>query len=502
MNELANLGINLSDYQSSAPNTGGFGTANTTQEQLGELTKALEAGQITGRDTEGLTNASGASLKVESLDKTLKLITFRESEIALWKKVPKLPAFNTVEEFNQLTDYGADRGGFIVEGELPQEEDSTYVRRSQLVKFLGVTKAVTHPMTLVNNMVGDVIAKEAKNGALWILRKLDRSIATANSRLIPEEFNGLYAQHEENDAFLTKDAYFDSEVVVDLRGAALTEANIEDAAEGIIENFGLGNELYAPPKVLSDFVKNFYGNKFITPNTSQTAAGIMGQRVNEFDSQFGRIGLNWDIFLNKKARKTTSTGATSPNAPATPIPDGGTPVAAVATDTSSDWTAADAGDYLYGVTAINRFGESAMAELSAVLTTIPAGGAIDLKWASGVTPPAVSAYRVYRSRADAVSGATTEFFPLFDISVAELAAGYDGAAALSVRDRDRIMPDTNQAFLIQNDEDVWAFRQLAPLMKMDLAIISTAYRFMVLLYGTLLLFAPKKVVRFINIGVA
>ena len=37
-------------------------------------------------------------------------------------------------------------------------------------------------------------------------------------------------------------------------------------------------------------------------------------------------------------------------------------------------------------------------------------------------------------------------------------------------------------------------------MKMDLAVISPAYRFMVLLYGTPLLFAPRKMVRFVNIG--
>ena len=44
------------------------------------------------------------------------------------------------------------------------------------------------------------------------------------------------------------------------------------------------------------------------------------------------------------------------------------------------------------------------------------------------------------------------------------------------------------------------FAQLAPLMKMDLAILSPAYRFMVLLYGTPFLYAPKKLVRLINIG--
>lgn len=502
MSGLGSLGINLAAYNNMANDTVMFGNANTTQEQLNDLSKALEAGEITGRDTTDSSTASGAPLKMESLDKTLKLLTYREADIVLWKKVPKLAAYNTVEEYNQLSSYGADRGGFIVEGELPLEEDSTYIRRAQLVKFLGVTKSVTHPMTLVNTMIGDIIAREAKNGALWILRKLDKALTMANSRIIPEEFNGLYAQHQENDNYLTLNDYFNSEVVVDLRGDYLQEKYIEKAAEGIIENFGLGTELFAPPKVLSDFVQSFYGNKFINPNTSQTAAGIMGQKVEQFDSQFGRINLNWDIFMNKQANKTTSTPATSPNAPANVVPDGVAPITAVpATVTNSKWAASDAGNYFYAVSAINRFGESALVAMSAVVTTIATNGSVDLKFAAGVGPNAATGFKIYRSQKGATSVATSTFYPLFDISTAELAAGYDGGAALIVRDNNRIMPNTYNAFLIQMDEDVLAFRQLAPLMKMDLAMISTAYRFMVLLYGTPLLFAPKKMVKFINIGI-
>ena len=62
------------------------------------------------------------------------------------------------------------------------------------------------------------------------------------------------------------------------------------------------------------------------------------------------------------------------------------------------------------------------------------------------------------------------------------------------------MPNCDQALLMQFDNEVIEFAQLAPLMKMDLAMLSPAYRFMILLYGTPLLYAPKKIVRFINIG--
>lgn len=498
---LNNLGINLRDYQSSDLNNQVlFGNAETTQEKLSELTKALEAQEITGRETTDLTTASGAPLKVESLDKTLKVITFKESEIVLWKKIPKTPAYNTVEEYNQQASYGTDRGGFITEGELPIEEDSTYIRRAQLVKFLGVTKSVTHPMTLVNTMAGNVIDREVKAGSLWILRKLDRSLTKGDSALVPQEFNGLYAQHQRNDAWPTLNSYMDSEVVVDLRGDTMKEKYIEGGAEGIIENFGLGNEMFAPPKVFSDFVKNFYGNKFINPNTQQTAAGIMGQRVNEFDSQFGRIGLNWDIFMNKPANKVLTTPADTVNAP-TAVTAGSVAIVAP-TVTNSKWAAGDAGSYFYAVAAMNRFGESALTLVDAVIRAVAAGGALDLTFTDGGGANPATAYVIYRSNKGAATSAGATYYPIFTVSKAEFTAGYDGAAAGKVRDNDRWLPNCNQAFLIQNDEEVHAFKQLAPLMKMDLAIISPAYRFMVLLYGTPLLYAPKKMTRFINIGLA
>jgi hypothetical protein len=500
MNNMMNLGINMQDYQN--PNVVDqvlAGNANTTQEQLNELSKALEAQEITGMQTLNSTTASGAPLKVESLDKTLKLITFKESEIMLWKKVPKLPAYNTVEEFNQLTSYGAERGGFVVEGELPNEEDSTYVRRAQLVKFLGVTKSVTHPMTLVNTMIGSVIDREVKNGSLWILRKVDRAIARANSAIIPEEFNGLYAQHFSTD-YADKNAYYnDNPSVVDLRGDYLKEIHLEAANEGIVENHGFGSDFFAPPKVLSTFVKNFYGNKLIAPNSDQVAAGVMGQRVVAFDSQYGRVNLNYDIFLNKENKKTSTTAATSVLAPGAVVAISATPVAPTAAN--SLWGAGDAGNYYYAVCPINRFGEGAITVLNpGGVAAILAGGAVDLAFtpAGGANP--ATGFIIYRSTKAPVSVASTTFWPLFTISAAERTAGYDGGAGNVVRDVNRILPNTDQAFLIQNDEECYAFRQLAPLMKMDLAIISPAVRFMVLLYGTMLLFAPKKMTRLINIG--
>jgi hypothetical protein len=491
-----NPGLNLQDYAKAAANNQSAVFGGSSMEELNQLQKALEAGSITGRETNNLTTASGAPLKVESLDKNLKHLTFKETDIQLWKMLPKKAAYNTVEEYNQLVDYGQSRGGFYNEGELPNEEDSNYVRKSQLVKFMGVVKSVSHPMTLVNTNVGNIIEREIKNGTLWILRQLNKSLYFGDESLVPQEFNGFLAQHQKNSGFADLNAYFDSDVVIDMRGATLNEESLEDAANGIVQNFGLGNELFAPPKVLSNFVKNFYGNKFIQPNSAQVSDGVMGQRVKSFESQFGNIGLNWDIFFNKKPGKKSNAVSTSVMAPSNP---GTLTVTPVATDASGKWGATDAGNYLFAVTATNRYGESTLTT-STTPATINAGGSVDIAFADGGGINLATSYTVYRSNKGATSAATAMFYPLFTVSKTEKVNGFDGAVADAVRDRNRWMPDTDQAVLFQMDNEVIEFAQLAPLMKMDLALLAPSHRFMILLYGTPFLYAPKKMVRIVNIG--
>lgn len=493
---MERLSINLADYGYAAQQDG-FHSGMHGSENLDQLNKALAAEQITGRETADLTTASGAPLKVESLEKTLKHITFRESDIRLWKDLPKKAAYNTVEEYNQQTSYGANRGGWNREGELPEEEDSIFVRRAQLVKYLGVTKSVTHQMTLVNTMIGSVMERTIKDGTLWILRTLNQGLYFGNEKLVPEQFNGFLAQQMQSDAWASYADYMNSEMVVDLRGSALTEDAIETAANSIVENYGLGTQLYGPPAVLSSFVKNFYGNKFIVPNTPSLSNGIMGQRVQAFDSQFGQIGLNHDVFFKKLPSKTDASPANSQKAPNKPVWDASTAAAVQNDIAGSKWASTDAGNVFYGVVAINRFGESDMAIHNTAVAAV-ANGAINLKFADGGGVNKATAYRIYRTKVG--GSATGEFFPLFDVSLDDLTRGYDGGAPGIIRDMNRFLPDCDQSALFQFDNEVVEFAQLAPLMKMDLAVLSPAFRFMVLLYGTPFLYAPKKMVRFINIG--
>lgn len=490
-----NLGVSLNDYKNGGYDGQTF--FNNPTGELADLQKALEAGSITGRETTDSLTASGSPLKVESLENSLKVLQFKENDIAFWKRIPKLPAFNTVEEFNQLNSYGSTAGIFTREGELPREEDSQYIRRAEHVKFLGTTRIVTHPMQLVKTNVGNTIALEVKNGTLHLLKGADRALTFGDASIVPDEYNGFYAQ--QRNSFATLADYFASEQIIDLRGKNLREGNIEDGAQILINNFASPDLLMAPPAVLSSFVKNFYDAKFIQPGPGGTQGGVMGQRVQFFQSQFGEIELGYDLFMNAAPARKTTFGATHPQAPATPV---AVSVASPVDASAKFDTVAEAGDFFYAIAAKNRFGESPLLDINAgVLVTVAVGDAVDLTFTAGAGVNPATGFVIYRSKKNpATAIAATDLYPIFEVSTAQLTTGYDGGAAGKIRDRNRFLPNCNQAILAQGDEEVWSFKQLAPLMKMDLAVLSPATRFMILMYGTPMLYAPRKMVRFINIG--
>lgn len=483
------FGVSLQDYQD-----GAVFANESSMGELSELQKAMEAGDITGMQTLGKTDVPGATLKVEDLENTLKVLTFKETDIKLWKKVKKLPAFNTVEEYNQQLEYGSDGYSFTDEGGLPEDDSPMYRRQAQLVKFMGTTRSVSHPMQLVNTMVGNLIDTEIKNGTMKLLRDADRALWFANSHITPQEFNGY--RQQQIDALGGMASWNGSDVVIDLRGQKLTEAILENGALSIINNNGEGNLFMCPPQVLSSFKNNLLDQKKIyVGSTDQNVNPTAGLQVQKYLSQFGFIDLEFDKFLASSNRyKTLTSPATNKKAPQKPVADALKPSEAVTDTNNLLFADTQAGSYKYAVSAINRYGESQLTDLSTSAIAVTTKQSVDLKFTAA--DDAVG-FIIYRTKKDDLSG---NYYPIMKISKKELTDGYDNAVAGLVRDKNRTIAGCEESFLIDNSEDVWSFKQLAPLMKMDLAVLSPATRFMLLLYGTPVLYAPKKMVTFKNIG--
>jgi len=484
--------ITLNDYNVEAGFLGGSAEGSL------ELQKAMQAGQITGRDTTGQM-LTQEPLKAESLETTLKLLEFRTKDVKLWNAIPKLTAYNTVEEFLQLSSYGTQRGGFYNEGELSDVEDSQYIRRSEKVKYMQVTGEVTMQAQMVRSFV-DAMRKETENKMMWILRLVNTSLTKADEDIVPQEFNSLYKQHAsigvtQEFLYATFEEYYNSTSVIDLRGATLTQDDVETSSVNIDANYGSPDTLFAPTTVISALAKDYYQDQRILMD-GRGFEGTLGVVPKAISTTLGDIALMSDKFMKADPSKLLSTPATSVKAPTAPA----SVTVALALDGLSKYKTGELGDVFYAVSTLNRNGESNLTVYTTPVT-LAAGYRADITPILGTGPNSPSGYVVYRTKVTLASTPTgLEFFPIFKVSLAQVNSGYNGSSSGAIGDRGYFLPDTEQCFQTQMDEEVLSFKQLAPMSKLDLAVLSMSRRFITFLFGTPQLYTPKKFVRFINVG--
>jgi len=449
--------VGVNDYA----NIQGFGVASP--EEVADLNKALSVGYANPPTT------GGDVLRVESLEKTLKVVTFEMKHLKIWPKVTKAPAYSTVEEYNRLNAYGnVDAGGFFAAGGLPETQDTNYSRETALVKYLGTTREVQHPATLIKPANGDVISLETKNGTMWLLNKMERSMFYGNATNNALEFDGL-------------EQLVPAANVIDLQGNSLTEGDIERAVNVAAENYGVPSDLFLGLKNMSDLVRTFYPKERY--NLPAPSGSTVGLNVTSFMSQIGPIQFNPDVFITPGGVSSQigapPSAATSPNAPAAPTV-GALTVNAVTTGSLT------AGDYAYQVTAVNASGESAPTVITAN-STAAANNTIDVPITKGAGADPLY-YRIYRRDNDDASGA------LFVTNVKF------SASPQTWVDTGATIAGTRTAFLLPMSPDIYRVKQLAPLMKMPLAVVSASYRWMQLLYAVPIAYQPTKLVMFKNIG--
>lgn len=460
-------GVSMKDYEGMA----GFGMNPFGVTE--DINKALSAGyQSPGQ-------MGGAALRVESLEATLRIVTFTQANIKLWRAMPKLPAFSTVEEYTIQSSYGADSGIFTREGELPQASDAAYERKVAQVKFMGVQKEITHPMMLVRPAHGSVLALETQNGAVQLLEKVERALFEGRSDVVPEQFDGLYKQ-------ITDDPVAAVTNIFDMRGGPITEDALEEGANTVVEGYGVPTDLYLAPRALSDVGKQFYPRERI--NLPATNNGRVGLAVTSFDSSAGLINFQNDIFLRSGSNngvKTAPSAATATRAPTAPTVAGAVNAGPV---TGSKFRAGDAGTYFYRVSAVNRFGQSTAGNSAGLVVAATDSVTLTITDGGGADP--ATGYFIYRTAPGAAVG-TAQFMA---------AVPRIGAAATTLYvDLNLNLPGTSKAFMLQMNLQNLSIRQLAPMIKIPLATLAASVRWMQLLYLTPIVYSPRRNVVFINV---
>src|ERR1019366_24937 len=340
------------------------------------LNKAITAGYGGAGKPTDLTY--GGVLQAESLEATLKSITFDMKNLKFWPAVSVDKAYNLFEQYNRLISYGSDASPYIGEGGAPQEEDSTYVRDGQKIVFFGTRRRVSHQMTLVRVTVGDIVAQQAKEGTMHLLKSIERELYWGHAHFLNQTtgletgsdadlpvnsiaMSGLLKQLQKGDTDAQMQSgdflgYGDnSSIQTDLGGNVMAQDDIERLAVIALENFGAPDQMHIEPACLSAFVKQFYPQFRSAPGLANQTVGY---DVSKVQTTAGAIDLKPKLFLRPRAGvRTLAVNSLSPQATFT--------AGASGVSGSSSFAA---GVYQTAVTAVNDAGESSPVLGSATLT--------------------------------------------------------------------------------------------------------------------------------------
>jgi len=451
---------------------------SSSQSEVEELNKALTAGS--DRDPPASVVAGdGFALRQESLEATLKNTTFKMKHVVFWRDITKGAAFNTIEEYNQIHSYGNSQdSAFIAEGDLPSESDAEYERKHSVVKFMGVTKKVSHVASLIKSAHGQAVARETVNGTMDLLRNIERALFKGRSDLSALQFDGIEKMLEDGAPAAN---------IIDLRGQPLTEDILTDAALTVSDapNYGSATDLYLNPKTHADVGKSFFPKERTVPGLTN---GVAGLELKGWTSPAGYVNFKPNTFIDDGGPAGAARGDATKR-PANPLVSTAPTTPASTNPLFGD---DDAGDYFYKVQAVNRYGRSAFVELVAGPTavTVVSGDKVTFGMSPG-SGIAVEWYEVFRTK---VNGATGSERLILRV------ANAGGAGEQILEDLNASLPYCTTGYLLEMTPENIGIKQLAPMVRIPLATIDSSIRWMQLVYLVLQVFTPSHNVLIKNIG--
>lgn len=449
-----------------------------TQTQVQDLYKALTTNNFAQINPGA---KGGAAIIPESLENTIKTLTYSEQHLKLWRDIPKSRAFSNVEEYNVVDSYGEDIPGFQPEGIAGLDTTSSYKRELAKVKCLNVTRSVTDLMRLVNT-VSEPEALETQNGMKFILGQAEHALFYGDSTLAPADEEGL-----QWDGVFKQTADHN---VVDLRGKHLEDTHINDAATNILDNYGTPTKAYLPMNVAKNFSEQYYPNQRALMSV-ESGEMVAGTTVTKFNTLGGTIDITPDVFLRRGMEvldtNAPAYGQEPPTAP--------TVTAAVADeDAKNPAKFTQGGTFKYAVVAYSHKGKSVAVETDAVTVAtenIKKGVKLTIK-NSDTQIFAPEYFVIYRTEDNG-----SKFYEIGRVG----AKSREKSAETIFVDKNEVLPNTGEAVIGQFDESAITFRQLLPAFKLPYAMTGPVRRFGIFLYGTPIVYAPKKFVTIKNIKI-
>lgn len=452
--------------------------SSLTQTQIQDLYKTLSSNNF-GQLNLGATG--GAAIIPESLENSLKTLTFTEGHLKLWRDIPKSKAFSNVEEYNVVDSYGEDVPGFQPEGVAGLDTTSSYKREYAKVKCLNVTRSVTDLMRLVNT-VSEPEALETQNGMKYVLGQAESALFYGDSTLAPAGEEGL-----QWDGVFKQLA---NENVFDLRGKHLEDTHLNEAATAILDNYGTPTKAYLPMNVAQKFSEQYYPNQRALMSV-ESGEMVAGTTVTKFNTLGGTIDLTPDVFLRRGMKALDTNEPAYGNEP----PTAPTVTAAVGEeDPKNPAKFGKGGTFKYAVVAYSHKGKS-VAVVSDAVAVQEADGKKGVKLTIKNSDTQIHApeyFVIYRTE-----DSGSQFYEIGRVG----AKSRDKSAVTEFIDRNEVLPNTGEAVIGQFDESAITFRQLLPAFKLPYAMTGPVRRFGIFLYGTPIIYAPKRFVTIKNIKI-
>lgn len=460
----------------------GFASANN--ETMEMLTKALSAG--TGVDAGSF--SGGRALTPESLDFTLVNILHNQDEARLFQRLKKQPIKSVIHQWNVRDEVGNDDGAWVPEGGDSSEKDQNVSRKYMAAKYLQTLRKVTLQAAM-SDMVENAMALEKEAGTLWLIRNVEKGLIYGNSDFVAEQPDGLIKQVPASN-------------VIDMRGAHAFSSGFENsmvaACRLIRDSFGKASLFLGSTKTIQD-VQSLLKDKLRwpmggipqnanpmgTPVGAATGGGTQGNAFpTNYPTPFGSPELLDDIFIKE---------GSTPAASALTASRAGQPTLSAYAHTGdalSKFGSSDAGDYVYKVVAVNKYGDS-LASAELIAAGVAAGEKVSFTCAEG--SPVATAFKVYRSKVGGITGAEVRY--MFTVA--------RNAASQTITDFNNDLPGCSDAFILTMDPifDAIEWYQFLPMMKFDLYPTNAAvYPFLMLLFGGMALKKPVQHVRIKNIS--
>lgn len=449
------------------------------------LAKALATSSISGF-------ADGSNLVLQNLDSIMTSVLFREDQLVKQRWIERVPSINPIYQWNRRNQYGSSRGAnAFAEGSIGPVGLASWARNTQPVKFFGVQRGTTVIANLagaLGGMFDNPVDEEEFDGTMQLLGSVEHSLTWGNSTVLDGNgndvfYDGLYRQLK---AFAPTGKVFPTNVI-DMHGKPMDFDVISSIAAQAAKKFvTTARDMagFLTPDTLQTLqLMKTQAERNMNMNT-QDGGFVAGTPIEGYRTQIGFIPFVQDVFLDPFDGGKQSLTSADSGSPATP--SGVTAAAAnPAGSQVSNWLSSDAATVYYTVSAYNASGES-------LGFTTTAGTAVAAGQVVTVTIPNVTgawAYRVYRGL---LSNGSDAYW------IGETA--HTSTTNATFVDDNSIMPGTDVALFLNKDVQNMVIAQMAPLLKLPLAIQNTTIPFGLLYLHTLAVKAAERQFMVVNIG--